>query len=142
MICEIMNEDGTMAKGDDLFKFAKKHKLKIAKIEDLISYRLKREKLIKLKKTTQIQVKKQIYKILVFENQIDSEIKVVSSENANTNQDTEIKIPEINAGRSLVLLTIAGILYQIKRSENLKYLGLKFFFVPMYSRLQKDTLTD
>ena len=79
---------------------------------------------------------------VVFENQIDSEIEVVSSENANTNQDTEIKIPEINAGRSLVLLTIAGILYQIKRSENLKYLGLKFFFVPMYSRLQKDTLTD
>ena len=71
VICEIMNEDGTMAKGEDLFKFAKKHKLKIAKIEDLISYRLKREKLIKLKKTTQIQVKKQIYKIFVFENQID-----------------------------------------------------------------------
>ena len=78
----------------------------------------------------------------VFENQIDSKIRVISSESTNTNQDTEIKIPEINAGRSLVLLTIAGILYQIKRSENLKYLGLKFFFVPMYSRLQKDTLTD
>ena len=71
VICEIMNEDGTMAKGDDLFKFAKKHKLKIAKIEDLISYRLKREKLIKLKKTSKIKVQKQIYKILVFENQID-----------------------------------------------------------------------
>ena len=79
---------------------------------------------------------------LVFEDKIESEIKVISSENTNNNQDSQIKIPEINAGRSLVLLTIAGILYQIKRSENLKYLGLKFFFVPMYSRLQKDTLTD
>ena len=72
---------------------------------------------------------------VIFENQIDSEIKVISSENTNTNQNTEIKIPEINAGRSLVLLTIAGILYQIKRSENLKYLGLNFFFVTLYSRL-------
>ena len=45
-----MNEDGTMAKGQDLFNFAKKHKLKIGKIEDLIAYRLKKEKLIKLKK--------------------------------------------------------------------------------------------
>ena len=44
-----MNEDGTMAKGQDLFNFAKKHKLKIGKIEDLIAYRLKKEKLIKLK---------------------------------------------------------------------------------------------
>ena len=45
-----MNEDGTMAKGHDLFKFAEKHNLKIAKIEDLIAYRLKKENLIKLKK--------------------------------------------------------------------------------------------
>ena len=71
VICEIMNEDGTMAKGKDLFKFSKKHKLKIAKIEDLISYRLKKEKLIKLKKTSQIKVQKQLYKIMVFENLLD-----------------------------------------------------------------------
>ena len=48
VICEIMNEDGTMAKDQDLFDFAKKHKLKIGKIEDLIAYRLKKEKLIKI----------------------------------------------------------------------------------------------
>ena len=71
VICEIMNEDGSMAKGDDLFKFAKKHQLKIAKIEDLISYRLKKEKLIKLKKTSHIKVQNQKYKIKVFENLLD-----------------------------------------------------------------------
>ena len=54
VICEIMNEDGTMAKGQDLFNFAKKHNLKIGKIEDLIAYRLKKEKLIKLKKQSLI----------------------------------------------------------------------------------------
>ena len=71
VICEIMNEDGSMAKGDDLFKFAKKHQIKIAKIEDLISYRLKKEKLIKLKKTSHINVQNQKYKIKVFENLLD-----------------------------------------------------------------------
>ena len=71
VICEIMNEDGTMAKGDDLFKFANRHNLKIAKIEDLISYRLKKEKLIKLKKTSIIKVQNQKYKIKVFENLLD-----------------------------------------------------------------------
>ena len=50
VICEIMNEDGSMAKGQSLFNFASKHNLKIGKIEDLIAYRLKKEKLIKLKK--------------------------------------------------------------------------------------------
>ena len=48
VICEVMNEDGTMARYNDLIPFAKKHKLKIAKIEDIISYRLKNERLIKL----------------------------------------------------------------------------------------------
>tara|TARA_Y100001970_G_scaffold274476_1_gene374261 strand:+ start:5439 stop:6542 length:1104 start_codon:yes stop_codon:yes gene_type:complete len=71
VICEIMADDGNMAKGDDLLKFAKKHKLKIAKIEDLISYRLKKEKLIKLKKSSKIKVQNQKYKIKVFENLLD-----------------------------------------------------------------------
>ena len=71
VICEIMNEDGTMAKGQDLFDFAKKHKLKIGKIKDLISYRLKKEKLIKLIKSSDIKVKNQNYKIKIYENLLD-----------------------------------------------------------------------
>ena len=47
VICEVMNEDGRMARLNDLLKFSKKHKIKLASIEDLISYRLKYEKLIK-----------------------------------------------------------------------------------------------
>ena len=48
VICEVMNDDGTMARYNDLVPFSKKHNLKIAKIEDLISYRLKNEKFIKM----------------------------------------------------------------------------------------------
>ncbi len=43
VICEVMNEDGTMARYKDLILFSKKHRLKIAKIEDLISHRLRNE---------------------------------------------------------------------------------------------------
>ena len=71
VICEIMNEDGSMAKGSDLFNFAKKHKLKIGKIKDLISYRLKKEKLIRLKKSSEIKVKNQDYRIKIYENLLD-----------------------------------------------------------------------
>ena len=46
VICEVMNEDGRMARLNDLFKFSRKHNIKLASIEDLISYRLKYEKLI------------------------------------------------------------------------------------------------
>ena len=47
VICEVMNEDGRMARLNDLFKFSKKHKIKLASIEDLISYRFKYEKPVK-----------------------------------------------------------------------------------------------
>ena len=71
VICEIMNDDGTMSKGKQLFKFAKKHKLKIGKIEDLIAFRLNSEKLIKFKKSSFIKIRKQYYTIKVFENLLD-----------------------------------------------------------------------
>ena len=78
----------------------------------------------------------------IYEDELDAKIKIVATGNSESEKSNEINMPNISAGRSLIILTIAGILFQINRSENLKYLGLKFFFVPMYSRLQKDTLVD
>ena len=71
VICEIMDDDGKMARGDKLINFAKKHKLKIGRIDDLIAYRLKKEKLIKPKKKTFINVKGKNYLIRIFENLLD-----------------------------------------------------------------------
>jgi len=72
VICEVMNEDGTMARYNDLIPFAKKHKLKIAKIEDLISYRLKNEKLIKNVSTKKIKIRKfGNFDIKTFKNKLD-----------------------------------------------------------------------
>ena len=45
-MCEIMAEDGHMAKRDQLYKFAKKHNLKFISVADLIAYRLKSEKIV------------------------------------------------------------------------------------------------
>ena len=47
VICEIMNDDGTMARMPNLVPFAKKHALKIGAIEDLIAYRLKKERIVR-----------------------------------------------------------------------------------------------
>ena len=46
VICEILNEDGSMARLNDLQKFRRKHKLKMCSIRDLIAYRRRREKLV------------------------------------------------------------------------------------------------
>ena len=47
VICEIMNDDGTMARMPDLVAFAQRHGLKIGTIEDLISYRVRHDRLVK-----------------------------------------------------------------------------------------------
>ncbi len=47
VICEIMNEDGTMARLPELLTYAKKHKLKIGTISDLIAYRLRHDSLVR-----------------------------------------------------------------------------------------------
>ena len=47
VLCEIMNEDGTMARLPELLRFAQKHNLKIITVSDLIKYRRKTEKLVR-----------------------------------------------------------------------------------------------
>ena len=84
VICEIMNEDGTMARYKDLIPFAKKHRLKIAKIEDLISYRLKKEKLIEV---LRFMFKPENHSKLDWQN-IDSWISAVES--SETEEDLHI----------------------------------------------------
>ena len=78
VICEVMNEDGRMARLNDLFKFSKKHKIKLASIEDLISHRLKYEKLIKRLSSRSFIIKK-FGKVNVFnyKNKLEDNINFV-----------------------------------------------------------------
>jgi 3,4-dihydroxy 2-butanone 4-phosphate synthase/GTP cyclohydrolase II len=55
VICEIMNEDGTMARMPDLVPFAQRHGLKIGTIEDLIAYRLNHDRLVKRVAETSVE---------------------------------------------------------------------------------------
>ncbi len=55
VICEIMNDDGTMARMPDLVPFAKQHGLKIGAIEDLIAYRFRNDRIVKNVARTRIE---------------------------------------------------------------------------------------
>ena len=56
VICEIMNEDGTMARRDDLLEFAKKYEMKIGTISDLIQYRALKEKSVKFEYSKNVEI--------------------------------------------------------------------------------------
>lgn len=71
VICEIMKEDGSMARLGDLIHFSKKFNLKICSIASLIEYRRKSEKLIKRIAETTIPTDFGDFKVLVYESFVD-----------------------------------------------------------------------
>jgi 3,4-dihydroxy 2-butanone 4-phosphate synthase/GTP cyclohydrolase II len=72
VICEIMKEDGTMARMPDLKKFAKKHNLKIATIADLVAYRIKMDSLVHRAAETDLPTKYGgIFRAIVYTNDVD-----------------------------------------------------------------------
>lgn len=71
VICEIMNDDGDMARLPDLLKFAEIHQIKIATIADLIGYRLKSESLVNKAAEASLPSQYGDYRIIVYENAID-----------------------------------------------------------------------
>jgi len=104
VICEIMNDDGTMAKGKQLFSFAKKHRLKIGKIDDLISYRLNKEKLIKFKRKSSIKISKQTYSIKIFENLLDgSEHFALIKGNIKKNKNPRVRVVSSNIVKNYLM---------------------------------------
>ena len=71
VICEIMNDDGTMARLPDLVDFGKQHEIKIVTIADLIQYRLRKEKLVKRAATAEMPTAYGEFRAIVYENEID-----------------------------------------------------------------------
>ncbi len=76
VICEIMNEDGTMAHLPHLIEFSLRHNLKIMTIADLIQYRRKHEKLVKRIITTEFPTKYGKFKMYVYESILDNQTHI------------------------------------------------------------------
>jgi len=71
VICEVMNEDGTMARVPELTKFAKKHGLLVITIADLIKYRIRTESLVKRVAMAKLPTEFGEFRIHVFQNLLD-----------------------------------------------------------------------
>ena len=89
-----MNEDGRMARLDDLIKFSKKHNIKIASIADLIAYRLKTEKLIYKIQSKSISIKNlSKTNLSIYKNKLNQyESFVISKGKFNGNNSTPVRV--------------------------------------------------
>ena len=149
VICEVMNEDGRMARLDDLIKFSKKHKIKIASIADLIAHRLKNEKLVQKLNSKMIYYKKNIKiqytiyknKLNKFESFVFSKGKLnsrksvptrvlskkVNKKNILNNNEIKKNLKILSKYKSFILLVINNEMVKKKKSETdltLRYYGL------------------
>ena len=71
VICEIMNEDGTMARVPELAKFAKAHKLTMVTIKALIEYRMQREPFVRRMASARLPTMFGDFEAVAFENELD-----------------------------------------------------------------------
>lgn len=73
VICEVMNDDGTMARIPELMEVAKQHNLKIVTVADIIAYRLRNETFVKQVAEAEFPTTFGDFKIVVFENLLDKD---------------------------------------------------------------------
>jgi 3,4-dihydroxy 2-butanone 4-phosphate synthase/GTP cyclohydrolase II len=71
VICEIMKDDGDMARLHDLEEFSEKHDIKITTIANIISYRIRSERLVKKAASAHIPTQYGDFNVIVYENEID-----------------------------------------------------------------------
>lgn len=94
MICEVMNDDGTMSRTPQLMDFVKKHYMKIITIADLIQYRRKYEKLIKRAAEAKMPTAYGEFKIIGYENIINGEhhVALVKGDISNSDESVLVRV--------------------------------------------------
>ncbi len=98
VICEIMNDDGTMARMPELEVFAAKHGLKIISVADLVRYRVQKEKLVKRVVESELTSDTGTWRAIVYENQINGETHVafVMGDVSDTTVETLVRVQTEN----------------------------------------------
>ena len=98
VICEIMNDDGTMARLPDLVKFAQFHGLKIGTIEDLVAYRMKRDHFVRHIATSDFTSQNgDAFKIHVYRNFLDGlEHVSLSKGSPKAGQDSLVRVHKVD----------------------------------------------
>ncbi len=93
VICEIMNDDGTMARLPELLKFKKKFNIKICSIAEIIAYRRHNEKLVRRAVETVLPTKYGEFKLIAYESTVDkNEHVALIMGNINPEEDTIVRV--------------------------------------------------
>lgn len=118
VICEIMNDDGTMARLPDLLIFAKEHNLHVATIADLIAYRLRRDHLVEsISETTIHSIYGGEFKLIVYKNTVHySEHIVLVKGEIDPQKPVYVRMHTLNPTADLLGDTFGGMHQRLQQS--------------------------
>jgi len=125
VICEIMNEDGSMARRDDLAKFAKKYNLAVVYISDIVEYRLQFETLVKKTLEQNIEIDGVTLKKIEFIDHLEHKHYVLAN---NPKSTTNVKFYKVT--KNVDFLLNSNILKEYEKVlEFIKYNGGVIIFI-------------
>ena len=103
VICEIMNDDGAMARLPELINFAKQHSLKIGSVADLIKYRLKNSKIIELDSEREFESEMgKDFKLKIFTNTLSGEKHYALVKNlSNSDDPTYVRMHKLDITKDI-----------------------------------------
>lgn len=98
VICEVMNDDGTMARLPELEVFAEKHGLKIISVADLVRYRIQKEKLVRRVVETDLPTEFGTFRAIAYENIINGEthLAIILGEVSQTTESVPVRVQTEN----------------------------------------------
>ncbi|MFH1415546.1 MAG: bifunctional 3,4-dihydroxy-2-butanone-4-phosphate synthase/GTP cyclohydrolase II [Elusimicrobiota bacterium] len=92
IICEIMNEDGSMARMDELKVFIREHKLKLITIADLIKYRYENEHLVRCESMTELPTKYGKFRLMMYGSVLNEEEKHIALVKGNVKGKEDVLV--------------------------------------------------
>ena len=140
VICEIMNDDGTMARLPELETFAHKHGLKIISVADLVRYRIEKETLVRRIVETDLPTEFGVFRTILYENIINGETHVafVMGEVSNATEPTLVRVQTENVTFAMFGATIGEAAVATRAS--LKKISNAGYGVILYLRQRENNL--
>ena len=92
VICEIMNDDGTMARVPQLAEFCRRHNLKLLTIADLIRYRMQHERYVKRVAETVLPTRHGEFRMIAFASEVDNELHIALTRGELTGEPPLVRV--------------------------------------------------
>ena len=94
VICEVLREDGSMARGPDLIEFKRRHGLKMTSVAEIITYRQRNEILVELKQKVQLPTRHGLFNLQMYESRPDREnhLALIMGDPANSKEPPLVRV--------------------------------------------------